>query len=359
MVNIHFTPEMNTAVMVLRALLTSSQTKDGIPTKQLLIDYQNFEGQLPLKKFGFDTIDEFLTASNEFTLQRGRDGARVLARKSIDTAHITKLLAEQKNSRKNKAMPVLEPRRPIRTLTNRDENKWRSGSAFSDIYSRLPSRSVKKAVASTYNSNQTGQIIRKVANNKSTNGNGLDDTTPTTTTYKKPNGTASEIGKRAITKQPNSGRFQGQTKSNNVQSTGSRANAQKSSGNASTDGTSTGRSNNSYSSATKYESNTVTEQKRQQKDNVVARNSASIPKIPSNGSSIQKSSLNSRLTRLQSEEVAVDEIKDTRINNNNQSSNGEAELKKTNNLTNRLSKLQATDSTKTIVRTLDVAKVNH
>lgn len=358
--NTQFTAEMNTAVAVLRALLTSSHTKDGIPTKQLLIDYQNVEGQLPLKKFGFDTIDDFLAASKEFILQRGRDGVRVLPHKNVDSAHITKLLEQQKSSRKQKSTTVLEPRRPIRTQSNRDENKWRSGSAFSDIYSRLPSRSVKKAVASTYNNNQTGQITRKVANNKSANGNGLDETT-TMAAQKSSNGAGNESGKRAITKQTNAGRFQGQTKSNNAQPTASRANAPKSSGNASTDGTTTGRTNNLHSTATKYETNTVNEQKKQQRDNVAARNANSIPKMPSNGNSVQKSSLNSRLIRLQSAEVTVDEIKNNRNSNNNnidQSSNSEVEVKKTNNLTNRLAKLQTSDQTKTIVRTLDVAKVN-
>lgn len=192
--NVQFTSEMNTAVMVLRALLNSSQTKDGMPSKQLLVDYQNINGQsLPLKKFGFDKLDDFLLASNEFTLQKGRDGGtRVLLRPSADSSHIRKLVDQQKtsNTRKNKVAgqrPVLQARRqPIQTQSSRDENKFRSASAFADIYAQLPNRSTKKAIAAAVEQGAQKKSSPGRAATTTNNGNGSNNGSP---------------GKRAITKQ--------------------------------------------------------------------------------------------------------------------------------------------------------------
>lgn len=168
-----FTAEMNAAVMMVRTLINSIPTKDGILSQQLLIDYQNINGQaLPLKKFGFDTIDDFLAASNDFILQKGRDGTRVLIRQSVDSAHIRKIIDGSKSiaSRKKKSgpQPVLQPRRqPIQTYSARDENKFRSASAFSDIYAQLPNRSVKKAIATTAQQTSPKKVAPTVSTGQS------------------------------------------------------------------------------------------------------------------------------------------------------------------------------------------------
>lgn len=141
--------EMDSAVTVLRTLLTSSRSKGGILIDQLLSDYRALnEGALPLKKFGFETFEDFLNATNEFKVTRGHDGVRVTARHIADSARIKGAIDDGKTVRKTKTTAGLQPRRPVRQSVH-DVGQPRKSSAFSDIYSTLPSRSIKKAAAAT------------------------------------------------------------------------------------------------------------------------------------------------------------------------------------------------------------------
>lgn len=178
------TPEMSTVITVVRAILTSAP-KDGLNIRQVMSDYQNVEGHpLPFRKFGYTTLEEFLQASNGFILKQMSEGIRVTARESRESAHINRLVKQQNHPKKKSNSTVLLPRRPVHVPSSSD-NKWRS-SAFSDIYSRLPNRSVKKAVAaSAYKPLSSTQPQKQQFNSTLTDGSG-----------------AKEVPKRPITKDP-------------------------------------------------------------------------------------------------------------------------------------------------------------
>lgn len=334
--------------MVLRALLNSSQTKDGIPSKQLLVDYQNVNGKaLPLKKFGFDTIEDFLTATNDFILQRGRDGVRVMVRAQNDSTHIRKYIDQQKTNsvRKQKSpvvQPVLQPRRqPIQTQSSRDENKFRSASAFSDIYSRLPTRSATKAAAATVQRVQPKKASPgKVASTSavvSANGNGT--------------ATPELASKRAITKQnarppqKHEQQQQQQQKVSASQSLSPTASSFKSSSTPSPPSPPSppvmAASNGRPAAAARNFNN-----------NVLPRECPSIvrePRLPSGTAPklFQRPSLNSRLTRHQNaidEPEAVQNNQQAAVNHAANASNA-ASGAVNNILNNRLTRLQASSAT--------------
>lgn len=169
------TTEIQSAVAVLRTLLRSSQSKNGILIDQLLNDYQKFEGALPLKKFGFDTLEAFIKSTKEFDLNRSKDGIRVTARSSTDATRTKRTTDQSQTIRKNKVNVGLEPRRPVRPQSMNGVGQTRNSSAFSDIYSRLPSRSTKKAAAATlaHTTQPTKRTVREShTSSNAKNGNG-------------------------------------------------------------------------------------------------------------------------------------------------------------------------------------------
>lgn len=136
--------ELKSVITVIRAILQSAPS-DGLLTRQLLNDYKNIEGSaLPLKRLGYDTVDELIQKSGEFIQRRTSDGIKIIPKESADSAHINRLVQQQQKTRKKKRPAT--PQRPIRSPTANNQQRWR-GSAYTDMYSRMPNRSVKKAVA--------------------------------------------------------------------------------------------------------------------------------------------------------------------------------------------------------------------
>lgn len=64
---IKFTKEMEEAVAVVRSLLLIRKNITSI--REMVQDYRNMEDEdLPFKKFGFKSVEEFLRHSNEFNI---------------------------------------------------------------------------------------------------------------------------------------------------------------------------------------------------------------------------------------------------------------------------------------------------
>lgn len=138
-------PDLKFVVQVMRALLQSAPS-DGLLTRQLLNDYKSYEGSpLPFRQLGFDSVDDLIQKSGEFVQRRTADGIKIIPKEKTDSAHINRMVQQQKPTKKKKK-PTM-PQRPIRSPTaNNQQQRW-SGSAYTHMYSRMPNRSVKKAVA--------------------------------------------------------------------------------------------------------------------------------------------------------------------------------------------------------------------
>lgn len=140
--------DLKYVIKVIRAILVSAPS-DGLLTRQLLNDYQNIEGcSLPFRKLGFDSLDDLIQKCDEFMQKRSYDGIKIVLnlKELKDSAHMHRLVQQQTRSKSRKKKPTM-PQRPIHSPTaNNQQQRWR-GSAYTDMYSRMPNRSVKKAVA--------------------------------------------------------------------------------------------------------------------------------------------------------------------------------------------------------------------
>lgn len=143
-------PELNEVITVIRCILQSAPS-DGLLTRELLNDYKSIQGSpLPFKKFGYNSVDELIQTSGEFIQKRTADGIKFIPKESKESAHNYRMVQQQKSTRKKKKSTFLPtPRRPVHSPTaNNQQQRWR-GSAYTDLYSRTPNRSLKKAVAAT------------------------------------------------------------------------------------------------------------------------------------------------------------------------------------------------------------------
>lgn len=125
-------------VKVIRTLLTSA--KDGLLTQEIVDDYEQMEGkQMPFKALGYNTIEDLLHATNQFALIETEQGIKVMPKPSKD-AYNNKSApnSPSKGKKKGNMMP---PQRALRPTT---DNHW-NGTAYSQAYTQMPNRSVKKA----------------------------------------------------------------------------------------------------------------------------------------------------------------------------------------------------------------------
>lgn len=125
-------------VKVIRTLLTSA--KNGLHSQEIIDDYEQIEGKpIPFKALGYNTLEEFLRDTNEFALIETRQGTKVMSKPSKD-AYVNKSTpnSPSKGKKKGNMMP---PQRALRSTT---ENHW-NGTAYSQAYTQMPNRSVKKA----------------------------------------------------------------------------------------------------------------------------------------------------------------------------------------------------------------------
>lgn len=91
--------EKKKVLRILRSLIISSNPRNGLGLRNLLVDFEQYEGkQLPL--FEYNTAAEFLQASGEFDITNYDGGVSIVhARTSPKSKHISKFVTEQTNSR--------------------------------------------------------------------------------------------------------------------------------------------------------------------------------------------------------------------------------------------------------------------
>lgn len=140
-------PELRDVITEIRAILQSAPT-EGLLTRQLLNDYKDIVGsKLPFRELGYDSVDDLIQKSGEFMQKRTHEGIKIIQKESADSAHINRLVRGQNDSRKKRKPAVAQ--RPVRSPTASNQQHRFRGSAYTDMCSQMPNRSVKKAVASS------------------------------------------------------------------------------------------------------------------------------------------------------------------------------------------------------------------
>lgn len=124
-------------VKAIRTLLTSA--KNGLTADEIISDYEQMEGkQIPLKSLGYNKLEDLLLDTNQFALVETKQGIKVMSKPSKD-AYVNKS-APNSPSKGKKKSNMIPPQRALRSTT---DNQW-NGTAYSQAYTQMPNRSVKK-----------------------------------------------------------------------------------------------------------------------------------------------------------------------------------------------------------------------
>lgn len=125
-------------VKVIRTLLASA--KNGLLINEIDDDFKQMEGKaIPFKTLGYKTLEDLLRDTNQFALFDTKQGIKVTSKPSKDTS--TNKSATNSPSKSKKKGNMMPPQRALRPTT---DNHW-SGTAYSQAYTQMPNRSVKKA----------------------------------------------------------------------------------------------------------------------------------------------------------------------------------------------------------------------
>lgn len=131
----------NTAdiIKVIRTILTSA--KNGLLTQEINDDYEQMEGkQIPFNALGYNTLEDWLRDTNQFAFIDTKHGVKVMSKPSKD-AYVNRSAPNSPSKGKKKGNMMIPPQRALRPTT---DNHW-SGTAYSQAYTQMPNRSVKKA----------------------------------------------------------------------------------------------------------------------------------------------------------------------------------------------------------------------
>lgn len=153
-------------LLQIRALLTSA--KNGLCVEEIQDDYKQIEGhEIPLNAIGYSSVELLLRDSNQFIFIETKQGTRVMSKPSKD-AYVTKS-APNSPSKGKKKSNMMPPQRALRSTT---DNHW-NGTAYSQAYTQMPNRSVKKTfthpaklLQAAYNNGGTYRPILKQSNIK-------------------------------------------------------------------------------------------------------------------------------------------------------------------------------------------------
>lgn len=146
-------------VKVIRTLLTSA--KNGLLIKQIIDDYKEIEGkEIPFKSLGYNNLEDLLCDTNDFALIETKQGIKVIAKPSKD-AYVNKSAPNSPSKSKTKGCMIP----PQRALRPNPDNQW-NGTAYSQAYTQMPNRSVKKAFT------HPAKLLQAAYRNGNGNGNG-------------------------------------------------------------------------------------------------------------------------------------------------------------------------------------------
>lgn len=106
--------EKKSVTTILRSLVNS--LKDA-SLNDLARDFSQIEGcAIPFRKFGFANLPDFLLSTGQFYVTPYQT---VIAKTTAESAHISKLVAEQNPGKKKKVKRVIQPQRRLLPSTVR------------------------------------------------------------------------------------------------------------------------------------------------------------------------------------------------------------------------------------------------
>ncbi|XP_058116816.1 tudor domain-containing protein 7A isoform X2 [Anopheles coustani] len=133
-------PEAMAAVKAIRALVSS--LKETSTVLSVMRDYRAMEGEsLPYRKFGFNTVEDFLRASGEFVIKQAPgDASRIYIKPNSDSAHILQMVSAQKTSAtaRGGAKRFVALRQPAGPSLSGGRGFGGNATQYSRIYQQLP-----------------------------------------------------------------------------------------------------------------------------------------------------------------------------------------------------------------------------
>lgn len=146
-------------VKVIRTLLASA--KNGLLINEIVDDFKQTEGkEIPIKSLGYNTLEELLRDTNQFAMFDTKHGIKVMSKPSKDTT-VNKSATNSPSKMKKKG-GMMPPQRALRPTT---DNHW-NGTAYSQAYTQMPNRSVKKIFA------QPAKLLQASHSNGNSGGGG-------------------------------------------------------------------------------------------------------------------------------------------------------------------------------------------
>lgn len=106
--------EKKSVITILRSLVNSLKNAS---ISDLVRDFGQLEGGcIPYQKFGFSNLADFLISTGQFHVN---GYGNVFAKCTAESAHISKLVAEQNSSKKKKVKRFIQPQRHLHPSTVR------------------------------------------------------------------------------------------------------------------------------------------------------------------------------------------------------------------------------------------------
>lgn len=151
--------EMDKIINIIRALVISDKAESSIT--DVIRDYRNVEGgPIPYRRFGYDTLEEFLKSSGQFFVHSFRGETKISVVPTEKTAHISKMVKLQKSSAKRRGIGRSMPRTP-RFSSDQSWNR----SSYSKNYRPGPSpRRIIQNISSNPNNNNNWERSRQQSN---------------------------------------------------------------------------------------------------------------------------------------------------------------------------------------------------
>lgn len=134
--------DRNQTIEVIRSLLNIAPT-GSLTVSQLRNDYRNMENaQIPFKRFGYNTIEEFLESSGQFVFRKTNEGTKVASKGDKGAGHVKKLISETKTKKRRPSNPL----RAVGSCFSGTRHVPRTATAYTNMYANSTNRSTRKAV---------------------------------------------------------------------------------------------------------------------------------------------------------------------------------------------------------------------
>lgn len=156
--------EIQAVIKEIRCLIVTC--KNGLYLKRLWREYKETTGEyIPYRKFGFDSMPDFLRSTNQFILTSCDGDFVLMAKPTEKSAHISKLVQCQNDTKKKRS----DPPRYIRSNYSSGTQQRNYGSSSTQYGNRSTRYQVQPSKPAYQNSSYSTN--KSVANDKNNNNN--------------------------------------------------------------------------------------------------------------------------------------------------------------------------------------------